>query len=268
MDSTNHTTPNYDITIIVPSFIRSDKRFDYFDKLLYSLLYGFYYAGKEIFASNAYLAKILDCTEKHIQSRLKKYEDMEYIHRHYKYKNGIKRRYIDVLYPKPQPVDNTDELVPLWSPTGVVGVTYRCSGGSPTGALDVLVNNKDTNKEKIKTLVQADARTTEMFNLFWDAYLRKQSRQSAWKAFCKCQGGHAPDEVLFKTIMDHIYMRNANEWFEKDKKFIPLAATFLNGKRWTDEIMSAQVTKTKKPQINFRAKNIHDGKTYDNDEEN
>jgi len=87
-------------------------------------------------------------------------------------------------------------------------------------------NSKNNKKEKNQELLNK-------FNIFWAAYPKKAAKADAEKAFTKIN----PGEGLFKIILGAIEMARKSEGWVKEKgKFIPYPATWLNGKRWEDEI--------------------------------
>jgi hypothetical protein len=67
------------------------------------------------------------------------------------------------------------------------------------------------------------------FEEFWKLYPRRQDRGHAETAFAKAIKKTPPDEILAGL---------KRYQFSDDPKFIPLAATWLNGARWTDEAQS------------------------------
>jgi hypothetical protein len=71
----------------------------------------------------------------------------------------------------------------------------------------------------------------QMFNEFWDIYPKKKDKDRAQKAFMRIK----PNEELFaqmKCALDK-HKRSA-QW--QDTQYIPYPATWLNGRRWEDEI--------------------------------
>ena len=71
------------------------------------------------------------------------------------------------------------------------------------------------------------------FERFWKAYPRRLGKQDASKAWKKLQ----PDEALTKTILEAIDRHKATDgWRKAEGQYIPYPATWLNGKRWEDEI--------------------------------
>ncbi|MDD4774812.1 MAG: hypothetical protein PHZ09_14620 [Eubacteriales bacterium] len=70
------------------------------------------------------------------------------------------------------------------------------------------------------------------FNAFWAAYPRRQAKQDALKAFTKLK----PDNDLLTVIIDAVKRQTDTEDWQRDGgRFIPLPASYLNGRRWEDE---------------------------------
>lgn len=76
----------------------------------------------------------------------------------------------------------------------------------------------------------------EGFDRFYKLYPRKQKRpaaESAWKKL-------APDADLQQQILTALAKQAASiEWLKSGGQFIPHPASWLNGKRWEDEVGSA-----------------------------
>ena len=74
---------------------------------------------------------------------------------------------------------------------------------------------------------------SDMFNQFWAAYPKHIAKQSAVKAFEKMK----PDEKLLEAMLKAIAMQKESKQWEKDGgAFIPYPATWLNQRRWEDEL--------------------------------
>lgn len=83
--------------------------------------------------------------------------------------------------------------------------------------------------------------TLEWFGEFWAAYPRKIGKGAAEKAWRKI----APDEALSIGIVKAVNEQRACEqWQREGGKYIPHAATWLNGKRWEDEVKPAAAINT------------------------
>ena len=78
----------------------------------------------------------------------------------------------------------------------------------------------------------------QLFNEFWKLYPRKESKQQAKKAWMKLK----PDQALFDMIANALeYRRHTKEWLAEGGRYIPHPATWLNGRRWEDELNSQSI---------------------------
>lgn len=108
-------------------------------------------------------------------------------------------------------------------------------------------SNKNKNKNrniketpltgsKEKTGAKAPDRA---FDTFWAVYPRKEGKQAARKAFAKL----APDDQLLNTMLTAIQkQKQTDQW--SDPRYIPHPATWLNGRRWEDEVTQGSPGKT------------------------
>lgn len=71
----------------------------------------------------------------------------------------------------------------------------------------------------------------EGFRLFWEQYPRKQAKSSAVKAWRKLDPGEY--ENVMKGLEAH---KTSDQWQREGGRFIPHPATFINQRRWEDEI--------------------------------
>lgn len=73
----------------------------------------------------------------------------------------------------------------------------------------------------------------ELFARFWKLYPRKVGKDKAEKAWAKLK----LTEALFDTIIKALAKHSLTPGWTKDNgQFIPHASTWINGKRWDDEI--------------------------------
>lgn len=71
------------------------------------------------------------------------------------------------------------------------------------------------------------------FDTFWEAYPKKVGKQPAAKAWKSLN----PDHEMLVVLLKAIETQKASEQWRKDGgKFIPHPATWINGKRWEDEL--------------------------------
>lgn len=80
----------------------------------------------------------------------------------------------------------------------------------------------------------------EMFAIFWSEYPNKKGRLAAEKAWKKIN----PSDELFNYIMNSIrIVKKSEQWTSSGGKYIPHPSTWLNNKRWEDEINIKQEKK-------------------------
>lgn len=105
-------------------------------------------------------------------------------------------------------------------------------GSSYGSALDRGCKGKDT--------ATTEERAQALFEQFWKAYPRKDSKKAALKAFTRIPN---LDEE-FPRIMEAVdNAKKSNQWNEDHGKFIPYPATYLNGEKWKDEGTQTQEDK-------------------------
>lgn len=75
-----------------------------------------------------------------------------------------------------------------------------------------------------------------LFDKFWSEYPRKEDKTKAKKAFIKLR----PDKALVGEMLNALkWQKTMEQW--RDRRYIPLPTTYLNGRRWEDE-QPAQTT--------------------------
>lgn len=74
------------------------------------------------------------------------------------------------------------------------------------------------------------------FDRFWAAYPRKIAKTQAAKAFARLR----PDEALLARLLQALATHCRSEQWQRDGgQFVPHPATWLNQRRWEDEVASA-----------------------------
>lgn len=76
------------------------------------------------------------------------------------------------------------------------------------------------------------------FLAFWQAYPRRVGKGAAWKAWKNAGGNRPPLESLLNALA---LQRASPDWNRDGGKFIPHPATWLNQRRWEDEIEAPKV---------------------------
>lgn len=106
----------------------------------------------------------------------------------------------------------------------------KSNGGNPPDSLIPDSLNTDTGNKP----PQAASRLQTSFDQFWKAYPKKSAKGDAEKAFKKI----APNAELLQAILDAIEaQKHGKAWLDEDGKYIPNPATWLNAKRWDDEVV-------------------------------
>ena len=85
---------------------------------------------------------------------------------------------------------------------------------------------------KRKPRKKADRAETPDFIRFYTEYPRHEARAAAWEAWAKLD----PSPELVETIIDHVKRRKTTAWRGVEKQHIPHPSTFINQRRWTDEL--------------------------------
>ena len=89
----------------------------------------------------------------------------------------------------------------------------------------------DTDTEK-KKKTSSSKKSTAGFDEFWLAYPNKSAKANAEKAFARIN----PNQDLLSTILSSLASaKQSRDWVKDGGQYIPHAATWLNGARWTDE---------------------------------
>lgn len=91
-------------------------------------------------------------------------------------------------------------------------------------------NQEPRTKNQSKPFVPS-----EFIEQFWPIYPKKEGKAEAVKAFVKANiNGNLP--AVLTALKRQIVVKG----WDKDKTYCPLASTWLNGKRWEDELEQAE----------------------------
>lgn len=75
------------------------------------------------------------------------------------------------------------------------------------------------------------------FEIFWSAYPKKKSKETARKAFEK-----AIKKTDLQTMLDAVEkQKTTSDWMDQNGQYIPYPATWLNAGAWEDEIKEEEV---------------------------
>lgn len=102
---------------------------------------------------------------------------------------------------------------------------------SGQGTDKVLLDKTREDKKRVEVYSDSD------FQRFWVSFPRKVAKLEAWKAWVRL----APDEKLVRQILKSLdSYRQSKAWTDNEGRFVPYPATFLNGRRFDDELPKPQ----------------------------
>lgn len=111
-------------------------------------------------------------------------------------------------------------------------VEHQSNAGKASGAA-----RKAKNKKREPTQHRVNG-SQSSFDSFYAAYPRHVDRAKAEKAWLKI----APDDALRERIMRAVdAQKKSAQWTKDNGAFIPHPASWLNGKRWEDEVTIAPI---------------------------
>lgn len=86
----------------------------------------------------------------------------------------------------------------------------------------------------------SEVELAEAFEVFWKLYPNKKSKKDARKAWEKLKPSAELRHTLMTALGNH---RISRDWTKDDGQYVPMASTWLNGERWTDELVPASAAK-------------------------
>jgi predicted phage replisome organizer len=102
-------------------------------------------------------------------------------------------------------------------------------GETKGGQMSTKDKDKDKDKDKTKDIIK----NKNKFLAFYENYPRKVKKNLVEKWFEK----NKPDDELFKKIMESLEkFKKTDDWNKDNGQFIPYPSSWLNQKRWEDEI--------------------------------
>lgn len=226
--------PNY--YAIIPAEVRYDKDLSSTAKLLYAEITSLCSKSGECWASNEYFSNLYSTSERTISRLLKLLKDKNYISIELIYKSKskeIEKRAI--------------KLANVGIDKNVEGYRQKCQEGIDKNVFypidkNVQENNinniNNTSINNIPPIIPhrrciVDKKGNIQFDYFWKLYPRKEKKSNAKSWFEK----NKISDELFSLIISKLELfKKTESWNKDDGKYIPYAITWLNQKRWEDEI--------------------------------
>lgn len=162
---------------------------------------------------------------------LLKFENGVVVIKHWKIHNTIKNdRYHPTVY--------TEEFKLLRVKENSSYTDKKIDGSK----MEPIVLQTGSNSEPESNLIESNLKErTAFFSKFWDKYPNKKNKQGALKSFKRLD----VSEDLFKLIMSGLESwRASKDWQKDDGQFIPHAQTWLNNRRWEDDLKVEKLKKS------------------------
>lgn len=205
-------SPNY--YAVIPAEVRYDKNLKDKAKLLYGEISALCNKNGICWASNSYFANLYGVSNTTISTLIKNLVDRGYIETEIIYREGTKEilnRYLKIF--------KDPYLKKFKYPM------QKNLKDNNTSINNTSINNNPYNPPK-------------GFETFWKVYPRHDNKQKTIKWFEK----NKPSEDLLKIMLDKIeILKKTKQW--QNKQFIPMPTTWLNGKRWEDEVLESDLIK-------------------------
>ena len=202
---------------IIPATVRYDKRLTANAKLLYGEITALCYQEGYAWAGNQYFADLYEVHKNSISAWIGNLKEAGHITVQMNYREGSKHilsRHIRLF-----------------------GEGIQDNLHTPTRKLDDPIQENCGDNSTINTTINTTVNSIGDFDAFWKFYPRKASKDAARKAWNKLN----PDQNIMKMIGDNVRERvEKGEWRKDNQSFILHASTYLNQKRWEDEVVDQQ----------------------------
>ena len=206
---------------IIPATVRYDQRLTPNAKLLYGEITALCHQEGYCWAGNQYFADLYEVSKTSISTWIGNLKDAGHITVEMNYKEGSKHilnRYIRILGEGIQ--ENLD---------------------TPTRKLEHPIQENLRDNNTVNTTKNITVNNIGDFDSFWTFYPRKAGKEAARKAWAKLR----PDQHIMQMILDNVRERvEKGEWRKDNQSYILHASTYLNQKRWEDEVLE-QHTQTR-----------------------
>lgn len=95
-------------------------------------------------------------------------------------------------------------------------------------------NNKDKKKTKRKPPISPEGQAR--FDSFWNLYPRKDAKSKAKEAWAKLETFGVDADLMIHILAAVENQKLTEQWNRENGRFIPMAATWINQRRWEDEV--------------------------------
>jgi len=202
---------------ILTADVRYDKTLKPLARLLFAEITALCNKEGYCWASNQYFADLYEVDKTTVSGWIGQLKTRGYLTVQLEYKEGSKQilnRYMKING------EGIDEIINTPLQKDVEPIDQKTK-----------VNTKTNTKTNITVNSIGD------FDSFWRFYPRKAGKEAARKAWAKLR----PNEHIMQLIADNVKDRvEKGEWRKDNQSFILHASTYLNQKRWEDEVVDQQ----------------------------
>ena len=226
--STESERPSY--YAVIPAEVRYDKNLKDKSKLLYGEISALCSKNGKCWATNDYFASLYETSVRTITRLLTELCNCGYITVDFDGKNN---RQI-CLQGRQNCPTTLDKIVQ----NTLDKIVYQNNTSN--------TNNTSNNNTPYNPSKGDDEVIKKKFNMFWKVYPKKKDKSKTEKWFLK----NNPDEELMKIILTKLELfKKTEEWQKCSGKYVPYPTTWLNGKRWEDEIDINTVVETEEEEL-------------------
>lgn len=231
MDDTTKTAPEERANepqywAVIPSPVRYDENLTPSEKLLYGEISSLTNKTGYCFAANAYFAELYGLTERTIRRMLADLQEYGYIRIEDGNGGRLRRRIYAGVNPLSPAAPNPDK--------NVREPGQKCPGNPDK---NVRRNNKYINQEnnppKAPQGAGADIWDKAAWDRFWAIYPRKVDKAKAIRAWNKLKADRKLMQIMSAALKAQ---RASEEWRRDNGRAIPYPSTWLNNRRWEDEL--------------------------------
>lgn len=111
----------------------------------------------------------------------------------------------------------------------------KCLANASTCHIEGVLVLEGEEDRKEAYVPDAQSRS-DYFDRFWKLYPKKKSKADAEKAWSKVKMSEEFFAVIIQSLSDQC---SSQDWTKEAGKYVPLAGTWIRGKRWEDEVSPA-----------------------------
>jgi hypothetical protein len=244
-----------------PDRIAMDLGISINDLRIYMIIRSFMDTTGDAYASNEWIAKKLNITERSVSRCITRLCKKNYIsredingHRHLKIViNSMRTDVMDEVTPVSGGVDTGVQGGGHWCPpirSKIITSKIINNNNIVDSSNTTSVDNFDKSKQT-KGKVDDDYKNNPLFAKFYLSYPNKQKPKEAYKAFLKLN----PDKEFVEMLLKDIDKRIAKDVRWKTNQYTPHPATYLKSDYWMGDIITEAKPKPRYPNKEERAEN-------------